>query len=74
MTTKHDHELSLNALLRDGRTVADVFGYVSNEFGEPVFKITRIALSNVAIHVEGEHDMPYLCGDDRFLDLPDKDE
>lgn len=71
MTTKYDHEISLNAVLRGGRTVTDVFGYVSNEFGEPVFKITRIALSDGAINAEGEHDMPYLTDDHGFMDLPE---
>ena len=41
--------------------VVSVHGYMSNEFDEPVFKITRINLSDgTSLHVEGEHDMPYI--------------
>lgn len=53
------YELSLKRVL--DQPIADVLGYVSNEFGEPTFKLTRLVLGNgVSIRVEGEHDFPYL--------------
>jgi hypothetical protein len=55
----HAHELSLNAI--SGQKVVDVYGYVSTEFGDPVFKLTRIELEDgTTLDVEGEHDMPYI--------------
>jgi hypothetical protein len=54
--------LSLSKMLPEGVTLADVQGYASTEFGEPVFKVCFLLLSNgEQVRVEGEHDMPYLC-------------
>ncbi len=53
------YELSLTRMLE--QPVVDVLGYISNEFGEPTFKLTRLVLENgVSVRVEGEHDFPYL--------------
>lgn len=69
--SKRDYELSLNDLC-GGRTVADVYGYVSIEFGEPCFKITRLALTDgITLDVEGEHDIPYICAGGDVVSLPE---
>jgi hypothetical protein len=53
------YEISLKKL--SGLEVVDVLGYISNEFGQPTFKLTNVVLSNgCRIGVEGEHDFPYL--------------
>lgn len=66
---KRDYEISLTKLL-DGHKIEDIYGYVSDEFGDPYFKITRILLdTGRTMDVEGEHDMPYIS-DDKLI-LPD---
>lgn len=54
-----DFYISLSKLT--GLGIADIWGYITSEFGEPVFKVSRIIFSN-GLHcgVEGEHDFPYL--------------
>lgn len=60
VTTEGDW-LSLSKMLPDGVTIQDIVGHVSTEFGDPVFQLFKIVLSNgELIFVEGEHDMPYL--------------
>lgn len=73
---RRDYEVSLHELMESkGLTVADVYGIVSMEFGEPSFLITRVMLSDGRyIKVEGEHDHPYLCDTDEFFTLADPDE
>ena len=54
---KHKFEISLNEVT--GKKVVDVYGYVSNEFGDATFKITRLQLDDgTCLDVEGEHDFP----------------
>ena len=61
----HDWEKSLTRVV--GKRIVDVVGYVSDEFGDPTFKITGILLEDGTIlAVEGEHDFPYIAED---LDL-----
>jgi len=76
-----DYLLSLNKLT--GFTIVDIHGYISREFDEPVFKLCKLVfLDGTEIDVEGEHDLPYLCADDKvkglseeFLDsIKDEDE
>ncbi len=56
---KRDYELSLNELA--GKPVSDIYGYISHEFEDPVFKLTRIILADgSSVDVEGEHDIPYI--------------
>ena len=44
-----------------GKKPVDVLGYVSLEFDEPVFKISRILFDDGSEqYVEGEHDLPYM--------------
>ena len=72
---KHDYELSLiHDVLKDkGNSVADIYGYVSHEFGDPIFKLTRIIMKNgKTFDVEGEHDLPYISDDDE-LNLPEEE-
>lgn len=67
---KRNHELSLNEISTS--PVKDVFGYVSNEFGDPCFKLTRIEFADGrTADVEGEHDMPYLCDCGDIVTLPE---
>lgn len=62
----HDADwLSLSKVA--GKKIADIIGYVSAEFGRNtlVFKITRIIFEDgTESFVEGEHDIPYIPGDD----------
>jgi len=52
-------ELSLTQLSK--KQVIDVAGYLTNEFGDVSFKLTRVILSDgTSAHCEGEHDLPYL--------------
>lgn len=54
-----DYEISLSKLT--GVKIADIYGYITDEFGFPVFKITRfIQEDGNYFHIEGEHDMPYI--------------
>lgn len=51
--------ISLNKLL--GSKIKDVLGYVTMEFGDPTFKLSRVILEDDnELWVEGEHDLPYL--------------
>ena len=52
--------ISLNKLLGSNK-IKDITGYISNEFGEPTFKLSRIILEDDnELWVEGEHDYPYV--------------
>lgn len=53
------HNISLSRLA--GKPVKDVYGHISCEFGEPVFKISTIQFEDGGIWVDGEHDLPYLA-------------
>lgn len=60
--TGDGYSLSLLKLLPGKVAIKDVAGYVTNEFGEPLFKLVYIELTNgEKIFVEGEHDLPYLA-------------
>lgn len=51
--------LSLSKVV--GQKIKDITGYVTMEFGEPVFKISNVVLENGGtLYCEGEHDMPYV--------------
>lgn len=64
---RREYELSLNEILPKHNPITDIYGYISEEFGDKNFKITRIELhSGETLDVEGEHDMPYIS-DDKFL-------
>ena len=55
----HPREISLKRLA--GIDIVDIRGYLSKEFGEPCFKVTRIEFANKKfMYVEGEHDFPYV--------------
>lgn len=57
---RRDYELSLKEIA--GSEIVDVFGYNTQEFGEQVFKISRIILADGRVlAVEGEHDFPYIA-------------
>lgn len=50
-----------------GCNIKEVHGYVSNEFDEPTFKLTKIELMDgTNITCEGEHDCPYLAYNDKL--------
>lgn len=67
----HEYELDLGRCMSEPTTVAAVYGYKSTEWGDPIFKITRIILSNgISLNVEGEHDLPYIPYNVRIC-LPD---
>lgn len=53
-----------------GKKIKEVQGYLSSEFGDPVFQLFRIYFEDgSSCFVEGEHDMPYLSG----LDVSDEE-
>ena len=55
--------LSLTKLLSCG--IRDIHGYISKEFGDPVFKITKIILQDgKELWVNGEHDIAYIESND----------
>ena len=54
-----DYRISLSKLI--GKEVQDVVGYLSQEFGDVSFKLTKIVLADGSeMGVGGEHDHPYL--------------
>lgn len=54
-----NYEISLSKLLDLG--IKDIQGYISYEFGEPTFKMTKIILDEGhSLWCEGEHDFPYI--------------
>ena len=54
-----DSELGLSRIL--GVKIDEIRGYLSTEFDDVVFKITRLALADGSfLGVEGEHDFPYV--------------
>lgn len=64
-----DFYISLNRLV--GKTIVDVVGHISIEFGDPVFALSRIEFSDgTSLDAEGEHDLPYLV-DYKGKMLPD---
>ena len=67
-----DYEMSYFKI--SGKKVKDVTGWVSNEFGEPIFKISHIYFEDGTIQgVEGEHDFPYIIdNDDKTQELMEK--
>lgn len=57
-----DYLLSLSKIA--GKKVVDVTGYISREYDEPTFKISRLVLEDGReLMVEGEHDFPYVADD-----------
>lgn len=60
-----------------GSAPAKVFGYVTNEFGDPSFKMTRIVMQDgKSYYCEGEHDYPYLTDldEEKLREFGDKTE
>lgn len=58
---ENSHYISLSAWMGP---IKDIHGYISEEFGDPVFKLRKIIFEDgTQIDVEGEHDCPYLCGE-----------
>ncbi len=44
-----------------GKKVIDLEGYVSNEFGDSAFKLTRCVFEDGStFDIEGEHDFPFI--------------
>jgi hypothetical protein len=44
-----------------GKKIVDITGYISTEFGDPVFALCNIILEDEEdLWCEGEHDLPYL--------------
>ena len=51
----------LSYLKMTGKKVKDIRGYVSDEFGEPTFRLCTIVFEDdTKQNIEGEHDFPYL--------------
>ena len=54
--TEARFDLSLAKIM--GKEVVDIVGYISTEFGDPVFKIGYVAFKDGSTtYAEGEHDM-----------------
>lgn len=64
-----DWILSFNKI--SGKKIKDIGGYISNEFGEPTFKICYIYFEDGTEQgVEGEHDFPYIVDyDDKTVEI-----
>jgi hypothetical protein len=60
--------LSAQTLKIQGSQIKDIVGYVSNEFGDPIFKLSKIIFEDgIEYWCEGEHDMPYVTDVDEGL-------
>lgn len=56
---KTESEISLAEMMQRG--VVDVYGWVSEEFGDLTFQMTRVVFDDgTAVGCEGEHDHPYV--------------
>ena len=54
-----DYEIGLTKLI--GKPVKEIHGYLSREYDEPTFKLTKVEFEDGTIlGAEGEHDFPYL--------------
>lgn len=54
-----EYEVGLCKIL--GKEIKEVRGYISNEFDDPTFKMTKIEFTDgTLLGCEGEHDYPYL--------------
>ena len=54
-----DLYISLNKL--HGKAVKDIHGYITTEFGDPTFKMSKVVFEDgTSVFCEGEHDLPYL--------------
>lgn len=52
-------EISLVKLIT--KPIKDIRGYLTTEFGDPVFKMTKVEFEDgTFLGCEGEHDLPYL--------------
>ncbi len=61
--TKPSDNLSFSKLA--GKAIVDLHGYISREFGDPVFKISTVVFADgTSVWVDGEHDMPYIGAND----------
>ena len=53
---------SLNKLMQGSKQVVDLIGRVTDESGEPTFKLYSVVFSDgTECTIEGEHDFPYLA-------------
>lgn len=70
----YSHEIDLETIT--GSPITKIFGYITTEFGEPTFQMTRIITADEkSYHAEGEHDCPYLTDlDQDKLDALNEDE
>lgn len=67
-----DFYLSLSKLM-GGKKVKDIQGYLSQEFGDPVFKLCKVVFEDgTQMGCEGEHDLPYLTDYDGQPNMDEK--
>lgn len=58
-TKPYDYEIDLERITDS--PIVRIVGYVSREFGDPTFKMTRVITADgQSFHAEGEHDIAYL--------------
>lgn len=51
-----------------GKKIKDIYGYISTEFGNPDFQLSKIVFEDgTTSYVGGEHDHPYLEDYDHIL-------
>ncbi len=44
--------------------IKDIHGYISQEFGDPVFELCKVVFEDgTQIEIECDYDFPYLCGE-----------
>ena len=69
-----DTQYTIGLTRLTGLKIREVLGYLSQEFGDTIFKITALELEDGSlIGVEGEHDFPYLSTYARYP-IPNMDE
>ncbi len=74
MSDHFDKLLKLSDVLN--KRVADVVGYISNEFDEPTFKVVAVKFKDGSYETcGGGHDFPYVKCDvpERFVEKDEED-
>lgn len=73
MSARRIYETSLTEVV--GSPIKDVYGYWTSNFGEATFKLARIIFENdTYVHVEGEHDFPYIADYKGIMPIPEIDD
>lgn len=70
VTVEDGNWKQISLLKLTGCNIVDIQGYVSKEFGDPMFHVSRIILDNgEKLWVNGEHDIAYIEDSPEDLNL-----